>query len=99
MDIGLIFAIAFWVSFACAPLLAGYGVWKQSRITLFTSAVWSLPFVLIIIAHPATRYFIALPVLHIVAALTTKTSARWIGWLMLALIAILSAWFLIVRFG
>jgi len=99
MDIGLIFAIAFWFSFAASPLLAAYGIWKRSRITLFTSAVWAVPFAIILVAHQVTRYFIALPVLHLSAALATKSSARWLAWLMLALIAALSTWFLVVRFG
>jgi hypothetical protein len=99
MDIGLVFAFVFWISYVTSPLLAAYGIWKRSRITLFTNAVWAVPFAIILVAHPATRYFIALPVLHLIAALATKSSARWLAWLMLALIAALSTWFLVVRFG
>lgn len=99
MDIGLFFAIAFWISFALSPCLAVWGVWHSDRWMLFASTVISVPFTFVIVAHPATRYFAVLPVLHIIASIPVRSSARWISWLMLALIIVLSIWFLIVRFG
>ncbi len=99
MDIGLLFAIAFWVSYALSACLAVWGVWRADRWILFASAVVSIPFTFIIVAHPATRYFAVLPVLYIIAAIPVRSAFRWLSWLMLALIAALSVWFLIVRFG
>jgi hypothetical protein len=99
MNIGLFFATAFWISFALSPGLAVWGVWRADRWILFASAVISIPFTFVIVAHPATRYFAVLPVLHIIAAIQVRSAFRWLSWLMLALIAALSVWFLIVRFG
>ena len=99
MDIGLLFAFAFWASLALSTLVAVLGVWRANRWFLVVSAIISLPFVLITIAHPATRYFAVVPFLHLLTAIAVKGFPRWIGWALLGFIVALAGLFLLVLFG
>ena len=99
MDIGIIFAIAFWASLALSSLVAIVGVWRAQRWFLVASAIISLPFVLITVAHPGAHYFVGLPILHILAAIAVKGYPRWISWTLLVVIISLGGLFLLVLFG
>lgn len=99
MDIGLIFAIAFWASLALSSLVAIVGVWRAQRWFLVASALLSIPFVFITVAHPGARYFVGLPFLHILAAIAVKGYPRWFSWTLLLVILSLAAVFLVILFG
>lgn len=99
MDIGIIIAGVFWISYVLSTCLAAWGVWHADRWILFASALISIPFAFVIVAHPATRYFAALPVFHLVAGIAVKGFPRWMGWLLFVMILALAIWFFIVRFG
>jgi hypothetical protein len=99
MVIGLFFAVAFWSSLALSSLLALIGVWRANRWFLVAGALVSIPFVFITIAHPGTRYFAAIPLLHLLAAIAVKGYPRWISWMFLVIILSLGGLFLLVLFG
>lgn len=99
MDIGLLFAFAFWSSLALSSLVAFVGVWRANRWFLIASALISIPFVFIMVAHPGARYFAGLPILHILAAIAVKGYPRWISWALLLVIISLAVLFLVIRFG
>ena len=99
MDIGIIFAIAFWSSLALSSLVAFVGVWRANRWFLVASALVSIPFVFITIAHPGTWYFAAIPLLHLFAAIAVKGYPRWISWVFLVIILSFGGLFLLVLFG
>ena len=99
MDIGQLFAFAFWASLALSSLLAILGVWRANRWFLVASALVSVPFVFITIAHPGTRYFAAIPLLHLFAAIAVKGYPRWISWALLVILLSLGGLFLLVLFG
>ncbi len=99
MDIGQIFAFAFWASLALSSLVAIVGVWRRERWFLVASAFLSVPFVFITVAHPGAGYFAGLPILHILAAIAVKGYPRWISWTLLFVIISLAAVFLVILFG
>ena len=99
MDIGLFFAFAFWASLALSTLVAIIGVWRAQRWFLIVSALISLPFTLITVAHPGARYFVGLPFLHILAAIAVKGYPRWVSWALLFIIISLATTFLVILFG
>jgi len=99
MDIGLLFAFAFWSSLALSSIVAIVGVWRRQQWFLVASAIVSLPFVLITIAHPGARYFAGLPILHILAGIAVKGYPRWMSWALLVIITALAGLFLLVLFG
>jgi hypothetical protein len=66
---------------------------------LLLGAVFSLPFALIMFGYPIGRYFLALPVFHLVAAFSVQKSIRWASWLMLVLIGTFAVWFMVLRFA
>lgn len=99
MNMAQLFGIAFWASVALSTLIAILGVWRAERWWLIASALISVPFVIVTVAHPSTRYFAVVPFLHILAAIAVKGFPRWIAWvLLLALIAV-AGLFLLVLFG
>ena len=97
LDVGEIAAIGFWASLVASTVLAVLGVLRASARVLLSSAVFSLPFALILFGYPSGRYFLALPAFHLVAAFTVQGSFRWVSWIMLALIGVLAVWFLVLR--
>jgi hypothetical protein len=99
MDTGQLFAFAFWASLALSSIVAILGVWRKQRWFLIASAILSLPFVLITVAHPGARYFAGLPILHILAAIAVKGYPRWMSWALLLVIISLAAVFLVMLFG
>ncbi|MBI5029597.1 MAG: hypothetical protein HZB51_03660 [Chloroflexi bacterium] len=99
MDIGQIFAFAFWASLALSTLIAVVGVWRAQRWFLVASAILSIPFVFFTVAHPGVRYFVGLPILHILAAIAVKGYPRWMSWALLFVIVSLAAVFLVILFG
>ena len=98
MDIGEIVAIGFWASFIASSGLSVWGVVRSSARVLLLGAIFSLPFALLMFAYPVARYFLALPVLYLIAASTVHGAIRWVSWVMLALIGAFAAWFLLLRF-
>jgi len=99
MDIGQIFGIAFWLSLALPTLFAVLGVWRKERLFLIASALLSLPFVIVTMAHPSTRYFAVIPVLHLLTAIAVRGFPRWMSWVLLIGIVAVGGLFLLVLFG
>ncbi len=99
MDIGQLFAFAFWASLALSSIVAVVGVWRQQRWFLVASAILSIPFVFITVAHPGARYFVGLPILHILAAIAVKGYPRWISWALVFVIISLAVVLLAILFG
>ena len=99
--IGEIVSVAFWISLAFSPILAGSGVWRKSSLVLVISALLSLPFAFIWALYPFPAggwEFLALPGAHLLAAATVNRTARWISWFSLLLIVGFTGWFLLWRF-
>lgn len=87
-----------WTSIALSPIIAIPGVWKRSRTILLMSAALSVPFGVWFVSYPGTRFYLALPFLHLIAAATVRSRIWWVSWGMLLLILGLEALFL-TRFG
>ncbi len=87
-----------WTSIVVSPLVAIPGILKQSRSILMMSAALSVPFGVWFLFYPGTRFYIVLPVLHLIGAATVRTRGWWLSVVMLALILGLDVLFF-VGFG
>lgn len=74
------------ISVALAPLIAAIGVGKQSRTSLLMSASLAVPAGVWFFFYPGTRYYLALPFIHLIAAAIVRTPIWWLSWLVLVVI-------------
>lgn len=88
----------FWTSLALSTGLAVFGVWQKRKYVLVASGILSLPFSLLLFAYPASRFFIILPILHLMTFLTIHRRLEQAKWFLLALINGCVVWFLFVHF-
>ncbi|GEM_PF-5638363 len=95
----MIWTWVFWASLALSTGLAVFGVWQRRKWVLVASGILSLPFSLFLFAHPGSRFFLILPILHLMTFLTIHRRLEQAKWFLLALIIGCVAWFLFVRFG
>lgn len=94
-----IYTFLFWGSLMTSTGLAVWGVLQKRSSMLMTSSIISLPFSLILFGYPASRFFVILPVIHLLAFLSVHRQLRGTSWFLLALIIGFIAWFLIKHFN
>lgn len=92
-------SVTLWISLVVSPILAAWGVWRESSLSLLMGTFTSVPLGIYLFLYPGTRFYLLWPLFFLLAAGTTRSSERWLTWAMLFLIVAFDAFFWLVRLG
>lgn len=92
-------SVTLWISLVVSPILAAWGVWRESTLPILMGTFTSVPLGIYLFLYPGTRVYLLWPLFFLFAAATARSSERWLSWGMLFLIFAFDAFFWLVRFG
>lgn len=98
LSVGSFLKFTFWASMLASTSCAIWGVKTKRGSFLLLSGMLSTPFAIILFGYPSGRFFIAVPLLHIIALAFIRKKLIWAARVVLTLIVSFTLYFLTLYF-
>jgi len=99
LSVGNFLKLTFWASMLVSTSCAIWGVKTKRETFLWVGSISSIPFAFILFGYPGSRFFMAVPLLHLTTLVLIRKRFVWAAWVPVALIVGFSLYFLALYYA